>query len=424
MSFRISRFLKPGAACRQDPSALVAATLAALVIVLAETQTVLGTEPKRPVRNATSAAPDVASPDPMTKVKLVRVPHRGIQPQAAVDGEGTVHLIYLGDEPGAANVYYVSKAAGSEMFSEPLRVNSQGGSAMALGSIRGAQLAIGKGNRVHVAWNGSGAGAKKVALKNGSPMLYARLAGDGVAFEPERNVAREAVLLDGGGSVAADSDGNVYVVWHSGDGEENRRVWVARSTDDGATFAPEQPADSKPEGACGCCGLKAFADREGILYVLYRSARENVNRDMLLLTSIDCGQTFRTDRAGPWKVDVCPMSSESFLDGPQAVTAAWETDGQVLLSRFDKKKRRFSKPLAPPGAPAGRKHPALAGNPRGETILVWAEGTGWQRGGALAWQVFDAAGKPTKIAGRSDGVPVWSFPAVYADPDGSFAIIY
>src|SRR5207302_1981958 len=133
-------------------------------------------------------------------------------------------------------------------------------------------LAIGKGNRVHVAWNGSGKAAPKIDVKYGSPMLYARLAD--VAFEPQRNVARKALLLDGGGSVAADRDGNVYVVWHSGDGEENRRVWVARSTDDGATFAAEQPADSKPEGACGCCGLKAFADREGSLYVLYRSARE------------------------------------------------------------------------------------------------------------------------------------------------------
>jgi hypothetical protein len=34
-------------------------------------------------------------------------------------------------------------------------VNSQPESAIAAGTIRGAQLAIGKAGRVHVAWNGS-----------------------------------------------------------------------------------------------------------------------------------------------------------------------------------------------------------------------------------------------------------------------------
>src|SRR5262245_18943607 len=96
-----------------------------------------------------------------TEVKLVRVPDRGIQPQAAVDPEGTLHLIYLGDEPGKANVYYVRKPAGSERFSKRIQVNSQSGSAIAIGSIRGAHLALGRANRVHVAWNGSGTAEPK-----------------------------------------------------------------------------------------------------------------------------------------------------------------------------------------------------------------------------------------------------------------------
>ena len=78
----------------------------------------------------------------------------------------------------------------------------------------------------------------------------------------------------------------------------------------------------------------------------------------------------------------------------------------------------------PPGSPGGRKHPALAVNGQGETILVWTEGTGWQRGGALAWQVFDEKGKPTSARGRTDGIPVWSFAAVYAEPDDSFVIVH
>jgi hypothetical protein len=379
-----------------------------------------GAAPKAPQKSKDRAADT-------TGVALVRVPERGIQPQAAVDTEGTLHLIYLSDEPGAANVYYVQKPAGSERFSKPMRVNSQPGSAIAIGSIRGAHLALGRGNRVHVAWNGSNTAEPKGNVKYGNPMLYARLAEDGSQFEPQRNVIDKAYGLDGGGSVAADLDGNVYVAWHAGDGtgEVNRRVWLVHSADDGETFEKERPADSNKEGVCGCCGLKAFADQQGTVYVLYRSAREKVNRDMVLLTSTNHGKSFRGEVTGKWMIANCPMSSEAFADGADSLVSAWETDGQVYFSRTDKEQHLSSKPIAAPGIAAGRKHPTLAVNGRGETILVWTEGTGWEKGGALAWQVFDDKGKPTGARGRKpDAIPVWSFAAVYAEPDDSFVIIH
>ena len=40
------------------------------------------------------------------------------------------------------------------------------------------------------------------------------LSDEGSAFEPQRNVMQFAEGLDGGGSVAADVQGNVYVAWH------------------------------------------------------------------------------------------------------------------------------------------------------------------------------------------------------------------
>src|SRR4029077_19021439 len=102
------------------------------------------------------------------------------------------------------------------------------------------------------------------------------LADDGSAFEAQRNVIGEHYGLDGGGSVAADLEGNVYVAWHAGDGtgEQNRRIWVVRSSDEGRTFQSEAPADTEKRGVCGCCGMKAFADREGTVYLLYRSAQD------------------------------------------------------------------------------------------------------------------------------------------------------
>jgi hypothetical protein len=370
----------------------------------------------------------VARPAPgeaPAKAVLLRVPNHGIQPQVVVGPKGIVHLVYFKGEPGGGDVFYTTSKDGAH-FKRPLRVNTHPRSAVAVGNIRGAHLAVGKNGRAHVAWNGSHKAMPKA--HHGQPMLYARLNDAGTAFEPERNVIRTAFGLDGGGSVAADGAGNVYVFWHAPSpgkkGEENRRVWVAVSTDEGKTFAAERAA-SEATGACGCCGLRAFADSKGTAYVLYRGAKDSTQRDMYLLKSTDKGKRFRGERAHPWSINICPMSSEAFAEAPGGdVLAAWDTRGQVYFTRINAATGKRSAPVGAPGEGKGRKHPALAVNTKGETILAWTEGMGWERGGAVAWQVFDKDGKPTAERGRADGVPVWSLVGAFVRPDGRFAIVY
>jgi hypothetical protein len=365
--------------------------------------------------------------EPATKVTIRRVPNRGIQPQVAVDSKGIVHLIYFSGDAGGGDILYIRSADSGDTFSQPLRVNSQPGSAMAIGNIRGAQLAVGKNSRVHVAWNGSGK-AKPKGPHNAHPMLYTRLKDAGTAFEPERNVIQAATGLDGGGSVAADEQGNVYVAWHAPQpgtqGEENRRVWVTRSADEGQTFDRERPAYGNATGACGCCGMRAFADHQGTVYLLYRSAAATVHRDMYLLRATREGIGFQGDKVHEWKTGICPMSTAAFAESAGSILAAWETDGQVYYVRVDPATGKRSEPGSPPGAAKGRKHPAVAANARGEVILVWTEGMGWNRGGLVAWQVYDKDGNPSAEKGQAEGVPVWSLVAVFARPDGSFVVLY
>ncbi|HET6575772.1 MAG TPA: hypothetical protein VFG68_19380 [Fimbriiglobus sp.] len=234
-------------------------------------------------------------------VTTLRTPDVGIQPQAVADAKGTLHLIYFKGDVSAGDLFYVRREAGADRFSNPVRVNSRPGSAVAIGTVRGGQIALGKGGRVHVAWNGSGKD------KESRGMLYARLNDAGTAFEGQRNLMRTTAVLDGGGTVAADAAGNVYVAWHgqkaSDDPREGeRQVWVARSTDDGKTFAAEVPAWAEPTGVCACCSTRAFADRKGSVYVLYRSATDRVNRDIYLLCSTDKGASFRGALVHRWKV--------------------------------------------------------------------------------------------------------------------------
>ena len=372
-------------------------------------------------------------------VRLLRVPDGGLQPQAMLDDRGVLHLIYFSGDPAKGDVFYAQSANNGAAFSSPLRVNTQPGSAIALGTIRGAQLAIGKSGRVHVAWNGSSQAEPRGPVnadsgKSSEPMLYTRLNPAGTAFEPQRNLMLHSFGLDGGGSLAADPAGNVYVAWHGigehearqpgREGEARRRVWLTRSNDDGGAFATEARAWAQPTGACGCCGMKIFAGRNGNVTALYRSATESVHRDIYLLRSNDRGMIFQGRLLHKWDINACPMSSMDIAENGNQTAAAWETGGQIYWIRLDRDGAPVGQPSAAPGEGKNRKHPRLAINQAGETLLAWTEGTGWQKGGAFAWQLFDRSGQPAFEPGTSPGIPAWSFTAVVANPDRTFSIVY
>jgi hypothetical protein len=363
------------------------------------------------------------------RVALLKTPDAGIQPQALVDAKGVLHLIYYKGDPGAGDLFYVKRLPGKAEFSPPIRINSQPGSAIAAGTIRGGQLALGKDGRVHVVWNGSNKAEPKNPAK-GTPMLYARLNDTGTAFEPQRNLMQASDVLDGGGTVAADSSGNVYVAWHGQkigerSGERGRKVWLARSSDDGKTFTTEATINPDPTGVCACCSMRGFIDSKGAVHFLYRAAKDGVDRDMFLLSSSEPSKKFQSKLVHPWNLSACPMSSMSFAEGKDFAVAAWETEGQVYVARFKPGTAGLSEPIAAPGTAKGRKHPTVAINAKGEMLFVWTEGTGWKKGGALAWQVYHKSGRPTDERGRvANAIPVWGLASAVTLADGSFLILH
>ena len=361
------------------------------------------------------------------KVKLIRVPDGGIQPQVAVDQSGVVHLLYYKGPEARGDLFYLKSTTQGASWSAPIRVNSQSGAAIAVGTIRGGHIAVGKNGRVHVAWMGADGSEPKPPGTKAAPMLYARLNDAGTAFEPQKNVITTNVGLDGGGSVAADPLGNVYVAWHASpkgkQGEDNRTVWIARSKDEGKTFEPETKAWDDPVGACGCCGMRMFADTKGETYILYRSATEMVHRDIYLLSSKD-GAEFSGKKVGPWEIGKCVMSSASFAPAKSGALAAWESQDQVFWSRINAAEGKIGAAIHPDGKGKNRKHPVVAENSAGMTILAWTEETGWNKGGKVAYELFKPDGTSFNGISMSDGLPVWSMPATFATSDGTFVVLY
>lgn len=147
-----------------------------------------------------------------------------------------------------------------------------------------------------------------------------------------------------------------------------------------------------------------------------------MNRDEILLASRNRGASFEIINSDPWKVSTCPMSSAWLSEGRNVVLAAWETDAKVFLAQVNPETLKVSPPVSPV-TKARCKHPVTASNAKGETLLAWTEGTGWQKGGAVAWELLDAADHMLKV-GRTNGVPPWGLVAAVARPSGDFVAFY
>lgn len=352
------------------------------------------------------------------EVSFERVPEGGVQPQIALSSNGTRHLVYLTGDPRGCDVRFSVKKASAGSWETPRTVNSEPASASAVGTIRGAQIAIGSDDSIHIVWNGPGDHKRHVP----APLFYTRSLNGGATFEPQRDLRADTQALDGGASIAASTKGEVFIVWHGAaanatPGEINRRVYVLKSTDNGKTFAEPMIANADDPGVCACCSLKAFVIPSGELFTLYRAAREPAQRDVVLMTSRDGGKTFQHRDVGQWAINACPMSSFAAVISGSKTRGAWEAEGKVFTALLNEN----SEALAVSEGKA--RHPSLAVNARGESLVTWSIDTGWQKGGKLGWQILDASGRPTAEHGTKPGVPVWGFTAAYANEDG-FVVMY
>ena len=353
-------------------------------------------------------------------VAVVALPDGAIQPQAVVDTKDVVHLVFFSGKPSGGDLYYVKLSADGGRLSQPVRVNSIEGSALATGSVRGGQLSLGRNGIIHVAWHGS-----KPVVEGSDmdvPMWYTRST-DGVRFEAQRSLSGISKGLDGG-SVAADRAGHVAVVWHAmgtEPGENHRTVYIAKSSDDGARFSAAAPATTAPVGACGCCGMRALFDRNGALHMLYRVATDEKRRDTAWL--MIQGTTARPPvRVHPWDIQTCPMTTYALAETTDGLVAAWETAQQIYSTSLNPTMGTIGTITALPGTGV-RKHPTIAVNASGARLIAWTEGTAWNRGGTAAWRLTDRNGKEIGVSTNAGPVPVWGLVSAVALRDGSFMIL-
>lgn len=351
------------------------------------------------------------------QVQVEALPESGIQPQAVTTGSGLVHVVYLKGDPKGCDIRHATQKAAGGRWSAPVTVNSVPRSAIAAGTIRGAQIALGKDDSLQVIWNGST--NAKGAKPGQAPLLHARLLSGAREFTPQQDLLGETTVLDGGASIAANEKGHVAIVWHaspSGVSEERSRlVWVRYSADDGVTFSSPASLNASQPGVCACCSLRAHLASDDTLSVLYRAATSPKERGMHLITSKSGRATLK--KLDDWNVAMCPMSSASLVPEARGLRAAWENQGRIVTTLLNVTTSNSENTGADDA-----KHPVLAHNVRGQTLIASVIGSGWAKAGRLHWELLDAQGK-TVDSGDGEKLPVWSYAAAYALPDGSFVIL-
>lgn len=313
------------------------------------------------------------------RVSVIRVPGVSKVAKAQSGPGGTIHLLF----DAANGPQYVKSEDNGRTFSPPLPVADAAAQKPGL-VFSGADLAVGKGGRVHVAL---GNNAWKLKLpQNEWSLYYATLSPGARAFSPLRNLNQKP---SEGFSLAADERGAVTAAFLSG------KLYVMVSHDDGETFSAS--AELNPAwDPCDCCTTSTAYGPDGRLALLYREETNN-ERDMYVVLWDQNGGTQPSRgrvSATPWKINACPMTYFTISRTDTGYVAAWPTKGQVYFARLDK-----DGAVLPPGE---IQTPGTTGLESGLLALSAPDGAtlvAWKHNNRLGWQVYDAQGHPQGEAG-------------------------
>jgi hypothetical protein len=366
-----------------------------------------------------NGAPADVAGNPVGDVDVVHLPEGALVPDVIMDKSGVLHMVYgMGD-----NALYVRSADNGRTFSAPVKVNTEGKVTLKMGE-RGPKLALGKGGSIHVVWADQWSPGVKVYPR------YSRSLDGGRTFEPPRALA--SLYGIDGLTMAADSEGCVTVFFHHVTPGQQLEVpfahhlYLVRSTDNGATFGPEQLMKIKDMDvlACSMCMMRARITADGNVNLALRVANDNI-RDFFLMRSPKQENTFVPLRINEdrWKLMTCPMCGpELTLDPAGRMLCAFMSRHHVYWSLLEG--GRFKLHVATPAKENDEIYPAAFGNGKGQVLMVWQVGPmAVGRRATVKWALYNYdglfTGKQGTIGVSTSGTKATAF----VGTDGVFHIV-
>jgi hypothetical protein len=365
-----------------------------------------------------SLAADVAATH--AAVRVVNAPAGSFVPDVAMDAAGVLHMVYALNR----NAYYVRSRDNAVTLTSPVQVNSEGTVEFKMGE-RGPKLAVAGDGVIHVVWADCWSPGVKTFVR------YARSTDGGRTFERPKTVF--SISGVDGDTVAADGSGNVLVFGHTAHPPQQlipQATWlhVARSTDNGVTFAPEEHVKiANLSGlACSMCMMRARFGADGNAYLVFRSAQENI-RDFYVLKGAKAENNFTPVRVNldNWEIKTCPMCGPELTLAPDGrQLCAFMSRHRVYWAVSDRGVTGFALHVATPAPENDEIYPTAVANRRGEVLFLWQVGPMSTTGRATVhWACYTIDGQFTGRQGTLGTTTSGTKPTAFAGTDDNFYVV-
>jgi len=361
-------------------------------------------------------APTLSGADELTAVVVAR---DAVQPQAAIDSEGTVYVTFI----QGGNISVAVSQDGGRSFGEPVVAIDAKGHAEG-GMHRGPRIGVDAGGTLTVT---APITFDENELKKQFPtreLFLVRSKDRGKTWSEPLQVndvtgqAPEALHW-----MAVAPKGDVHVAWldrrsRTGDGQD---IYYAKVSD-GKVGQNRLIART----VCECCAPALALDADGKVFVAYREGGKNPSREIFLTSSQEGGESFTEPvRINHMETaeDSCPMSAPAVavLMG-QKFAIAWKhvRTGEPNISWVISDTPRFGHEEQLHAVLKGEQnHPALAID---DTSVVWAVWEDSRTGKSCVWVRSSVEGDTGRAV--SDGsLSSASFPSVVCRA-GMTALVY
>ncbi len=294
-------------------------------------------------------------------------------PGLAIGADGQQYLTWsiANTTPGslfASDLYLVRSKDGGQTFDAPVRINDDTRPI----PHTFEDVAVDSEGRIHMAWldgrnkDRSGAGVHAARSLDQGATVGANQQVDGMACPCCRPMVRVA------------QDGAVWMVWRKTFDGNVRDIVVARSTDQGATFSAPRlvSRDGWVFDACPHRGPSIGFDRTGRVYIGWYTEGTDEQPRLFVAHSDDQGHTFSSPVSLHTETTSVPDNMRMAVHPDGHVVAVWEEVTGVrkrVVARASADRGQTFGPMVTLSTGAKAEHPTVAVLATGRVAIVWTE---------------------------------------------------
>ena len=276
-------------------------------------------------------------------------------PDIAVDSNDDIHLVWEDNTPGNPEIYYKkSTDGGTSWTTKRLTYTSYGSYVPA--------IAVDSNDHIHVVWEEYDAGIHDI--------FYKTSIDGGTTWKTKRLTWNSGYSSQA--AIAADSNSHLHVVWEDGSSSLRSEIFYKRSTDGGVNWTTKRLTYNT-----GWSGAPSIAiDSSGYIYVVWHDDSPG-NQEIYYKKSTDEGTSWTTKRltwtsGGSYKPDIFVTSNKDYIHmvwqdytpGNYEIYYKKSTDGGA---NWTTKRLTWTS--------AGSSNPAIAVDFKDHIHMVWFDGT-------------------------------------------------